>query len=240
VTVSVGRVDVTVEPPMVALIVVAVPDTAPVKVAVYVPFELSVTAEKFPVDVPPTLLNKTVKPPPGSWLLLASFAVRVTVTFAPDWTVPAERETIEFEREAAPGVTVIVGIVEVTAAAFIVAASVVAVPAVDPVKTTVYVPLLLSTTEPKLPFEVPPDFETTTVSPPLVSGFAFASFAVTVTVEVAPDWIEAALTETVDCASERAPGVTATVGSVEVTAEPPIVPLIVVAVPAVVPVNVAV
>ena len=47
-------------------------------------------------------------------------------------------------------------------------------------------------------------------------------------------------TDTSDCATETAPGFTVIVGKIDVTAEPPIVEVIVVAVPEVVPMKVAV
>jgi chorismate synthase len=78
------------------------------------------------------------------------------------------------------------------------------------------------------------------VRPPAVSWFPAASFAVTVAVIFAPETTVPAETVTVDWASEKAPGVTVIVGRVDVTAEPPIVPLIVVALPARTPVKVAV
>jgi hypothetical protein len=100
--------------------------------------------------------------------------------------------------------------------------------------------LELSVTPENVPLAVPPERVNATVSPPAVSWFPAASFAVRVTVEVAAEAIVAAETVISDWASETAPGVTVTVGSVEVIAEPPIVEVIVVAVPEVVPVKVAV
>ena len=60
------------------------------------------------------------------------------------------------------------------------------------------------------------------------------------TVFVEPDGTLDEDTVTVDCESETDPAVTVIVGKVEVTALPPIVLVMVVAVPAVVPVNCAV
>jgi hypothetical protein len=97
----------------------------------------------------------------------------------------------------------------------------------------------LSVTPENVPFEVPPERATATVSPPAVSWFPAASFAVIVTVTPEPEATEPAETPTVDWASETAPGVTVTVGRVEVIAEPPIVAFIVVAVPDTTPVKVA-
>ena len=49
----VGIVDVIDDPPIVAVIVVAVPEVVPVNVAVYVPLPTSVTPEIVPFEVPP-------------------------------------------------------------------------------------------------------------------------------------------------------------------------------------------
>jgi hypothetical protein len=84
VTVMVGRVDVTLVPPIVDEIVVAVPAVVPVKIAVYVPLLLSVVAEIEPELVPPDRAKTTVRPPALNWLPLASFAVNVSVTLPPD------------------------------------------------------------------------------------------------------------------------------------------------------------
>lgn len=62
----------------------------------------------------------------------------------------------------------------------------------------------------------------------------------TVSVTVEPEATVEAETPTVDSDKETGPGLTVTVGRVLVTAEPPMVALIVVAVPEVVPVKVAV
>jgi hypothetical protein len=59
-TVICGSVLVTLEAFTVAEIVVAVPDTRPVKFAVKVPSRWSVTAPIEPVDVPPERVNATV------------------------------------------------------------------------------------------------------------------------------------------------------------------------------------
>ena len=53
VTVTLGAAVVTLVPPILAVIVVAEPATAPVKVAVYVPLALSVVPLTTPVEVPP-------------------------------------------------------------------------------------------------------------------------------------------------------------------------------------------
>lgn len=95
VTVMVGKVLVIALPPMVALMVVAVPATIPVKLEVYLPLFKSVVAEIFPVLVPPDTENRMVSPPAVNWLPLASFAVTVMVTLELDATVPAETVTVD-------------------------------------------------------------------------------------------------------------------------------------------------
>lgn len=59
------------------------------------------------------------------------------VSVDPEATVPDETVTDELAKETAPGLTVIVGIEEVTVLAPIVALTVVALPAVVPVKVAV-------------------------------------------------------------------------------------------------------
>jgi hypothetical protein len=81
--------------------------------------------------------NPTVSPPAGRLLPAASLARNVTVTELPEATVLFDTVTDEVEVETEPGVTVMVGAVDVTAAALIVAPMVVAVPAVTPVKLAV-------------------------------------------------------------------------------------------------------
>jgi hypothetical protein len=198
---------------------------------------LSVTAEKLPVEVPPVRETATVRPPEGSWFPAASFAVIVTVTPDPEATVPAETETVDWARDTPPAVTVTDGAAEVTLEPPIVAWIAVAVPVETPVKDAVYVPLPTSVVPPKVPVELPPKFVKATVSPPEGSAFPAASFAVSVAVMLEPEATVPAETVTSDWASETAPGVTVTVGSVEVIAEPPIVAFTVVAVPEVVPVK---
>jgi hypothetical protein len=63
VTVSCGSTEVIALPPIVPVIEVAVPDTFPVKVAVYVPLLLSVTLLNEPVEEPPLRPKVTVSPP---------------------------------------------------------------------------------------------------------------------------------------------------------------------------------
>ena len=78
------------------------------------------------------------------------------------------------------------------------------------------------------------------VAPPAVRLLAFESLAWKVKVTLEPCETVDEDTVTVDCAEEIPPGSTVTVGSVDETAVPPIVAVIVVAVPGVLPVKVAV
>ena len=89
------------------------------------------------------------------------------------------------------------------------------------------------------PVEVPPEFVKTTVEPPEVKLFPAASRPCKVRVMLAPELTVELDTLTTDCASEITPGVTVTVGSVDVIATPPMVPVIVVDVPLTIPVKVA-
>ena len=178
VTVSVGEVVVTVTPPMVALIEVAVPATTPVNEAVYVPLAASVVAETDPVDVPPVFEKTTVEPPTIKAFPAASLAVNVRTTELPEATVALPTLTSDCAGEIAPGVTCTVGKVVVTELEFKTARIEVAEPAMTPVKFAVYVPSPLSVTAPKVPVEVPPLAEKVTVAPPVVSVLPDASLAV--------------------------------------------------------------
>src|SRR5207302_320443 len=140
---------------------------------------------------------------------------------------------------AAPGVTGMVGSTDVTGFPLIVAPMVVAVPAAAPVNVAVYVPLLLSVVPPIVPVLVPPDRLNATVSPPVVRLFPAPSLAWSVSAAVAPDTTVPLDVATADVAGEAAPAVTVIVGRTDVTALPPIVAPMVVAVPVPVPVNVA-
>lgn len=91
-----------------------------------------------------------------------------------------------------------------------------------------------------LPVLVPPERVKATVSPPDVSWFPFASFAVKVRVTAELEATVPEETETTDWDKETGPGVTVTVGAVLVTVLPPMVAWIVVAVPERTPVKVAV
>jgi hypothetical protein len=241
VTVTVGSAVVTGVPPIVASIVVAVPAATPVKAAVYVPFPLSVVAPIVPVLAPPEDPNSTTSPPEVKLLPATSFACRVSVTALPDATVPSETATVEWAVDAGPGVTATVGSGSfVTATPPIVAPIVRAVPATIPVKLAVYVPFKLSVVAPIVPVLVPPAAVNTTVEPPLVRLLPAGSLACSVSVTALPEATDPLETLTTDWAVEIAPTVTVTVGSDVVTATPPIVAPMVVAVPATAPVNVAV
>ena len=91
-----------------------------------------------------------------------------------------------------------------------------------------------------VPVLVPPVPVKITVAPPAVRLLPAASFAWSVRVTAAPEATVPLETLTVDVVVETEPGVTATAGSAVVTAVPPMVAPIVVAVPAVPAVNVAV
>ena len=215
-----GAGDVTAAPPIVAVIVL-LPAVVPVKVAVYVPFLLSVTALNVPLPVPLPSANTTFKPPAVSLLPTASSACSVTVSVLPETTPADDSVTNEFEKLAAPGVTVIAGAVEVTAMPPIVAVTVL-LPAVVPVKVAVYVPFLLSVTALNVPLPVPLPSANTTVRPPVVSLLPAASSACSVTVSVLPEATLAADNVTMDFDRLAGPGVTVIAGAVEVTAVPPI------------------
>ena len=107
------------------------------KIAVYVPFPLSVVGPITPVLVPPARVNPTVSPPVGRLFPAASFACSVSVTAVPEATVPLETVTSDVATEAGPAITMIVGSVEVTGLPLIVAPMVVAPPATTPVKVAV-------------------------------------------------------------------------------------------------------
>ena len=100
-------------------------------------------------------------------------------------------------------------------------------------------PSLLSVTELNVPLLPPLPRPKPTVKPPLVCWFPAASLAVNVTVAVVPDTMLVEETDTMDWDRLTTPGVTVIVGKVEVTALPPMVAVMVRALPAVVPVNVA-
>src|SRR5262245_55540883 len=140
----------------------------------------------------------------------------------------------------APGVTVIVGRVDVTGTPPMVAVMVRAVPAVVAVNVAVYVPLPLSEKLVNVPLLVPAPGPNTTLAPPVVSRLPLASLAVSVTVVELLDCKLERPTETADCVTLAAPGVTVMVGSAEVTGLPPMVAVMLRAVPAKTPVNVAV
>ena len=94
-TVTVGSVLVIAFPPKDALMVVAVPEVVPVKVAVYVPLALSVVAEMVPLLSPPDRVNTTAEPPVSRRFPFASFVVRVRVVAEPEVTVAEETVTTD-------------------------------------------------------------------------------------------------------------------------------------------------
>ncbi len=99
------------------------------------PSPLSVTLLKVPSAVPAPRLKTTVEPPTGSWLPLASLAVRVTVVVPFNSIDAGETETVDCDASAGP-TTVMVGAVEVRAVPSMVAVMVLA-PARVPVKVAV-------------------------------------------------------------------------------------------------------
>jgi hypothetical protein len=92
----------------------------------------------------------------------------VTVPLVPEAIVAAETPIVEFARDTAPGTTVTVGSVDVTADPPTVAPMLRAVPASTPVKVAVYVPLPLSVVAEKFPVLVPPLPVKMTEEPPAV------------------------------------------------------------------------
>ena len=95
VTWTVGSVDVTADPPIVAWIVVAVPAVTPVKVALYVPLRWSVVVLMVPVLVPPEAVKTTAEPPVVRLFPAASLVWSVSVTPLPEATVPLETLTVD-------------------------------------------------------------------------------------------------------------------------------------------------
>ena len=95
VTVIVGWVDVTLSPLIVPEIVFADPETTPVNIAAYVPFPLSVTEERVPVEVPPVAAKATIGPPALIRLPAASFAVSVMVESVPEAIEAADTSMVD-------------------------------------------------------------------------------------------------------------------------------------------------
>src|SRR2546422_5578142 len=83
VTVIVGSTDVTGPPPMVALIVVAVPAVPPVNGAGYPPFLFSLGPPIVPPLVPPHQVNTTVRPPGVTLFPPPSLGFSASVALAP-------------------------------------------------------------------------------------------------------------------------------------------------------------
>ena len=129
-----GDVVVTGVPPIVALMLVAVPAIAPVNEARYVPLLSSVVVPMVPVEDPPLYENTTVAPPIETTLLLTSRAFKRNSVALPDATEELLTDNIDVVTEIGPGTTVIVGRVLVTGEPLIVALTVEAEPAVEPVK----------------------------------------------------------------------------------------------------------
>src|SRR5512146_17186 len=175
---------------MVAVIVLAVPAVVPVKMAIYLPFKLSTTVLKVPLDVPDPSPKATVSPPLVNLLPSASLAIKVTSVLSPEEMELLLTDRVDWLSETDPGVTVTVGSVLVTAPALIVAVIVVAVPAVVPVKTAVYAPVPLSCVAVNVPLDDPDPSPKATVKPPPVNLFPFPSRAINVTRVVSPDEIE--------------------------------------------------
>jgi hypothetical protein len=98
----------------------------------------------------------------------------------------------------------------------------------------------LSVVAPIVPVLVPPEAVNTTVEPPVAKLLPAASFPCSVSVTALPDATVPADRLTTDWLVEIAAGVTWTVGSVLVTAVPPIVAPMVFALPATIPVKGAV
>ena len=121
---------------MIPLRVVAVPETAPVKFAVYVPSPTFVVLPKVPVEVPPEL-PKVMVSPLVIRLFAASRAVRVATTALPEATLAADTAKVDVAREGAPLPTVTLGLPLVIALPLIFPDTVVAVPATTPVKLEV-------------------------------------------------------------------------------------------------------
>lgn len=90
-----------------------------------------------------------------------------------------------------------------------------------------------------VPVDVPPVDVKATVDPPVDNKLLLESRAVKVRVTVEPEFTVPADTLTVEFARLMGPAVTVTVGRVLVTETPPMVPVMVVAVPATTPVKVA-
>jgi hypothetical protein len=185
-----------------------------------------------PVLVPPLTVNTTVRPPVVRFVPLEFLAWSVRVTRPPDTTVAAETDTVDTLVETTGLAVTVIVLVEVTAAPPIVARIVVAVPALTAVKVAVYRPLRRSVVGLIVPVLVPPLAVNTTVRPPVVRFVPLEFFAWSVRVTRPPVTTVDAETDTVDRLVD-APAVTVIVGKVEVTAVPPIVAPIVLAVPTV-------
>jgi hypothetical protein len=95
----------------------------------------------------------------------------------------------------------------------------------------------LSVTAEIVPVLVPPVLLMATERPPPDRRFPFASLAVKVIPTLDPEATVAELTVATDCASDRGPGVTVTVGAMLVVGFPLMVAVTELAVPAIIPVS---
>jgi hypothetical protein len=163
----------------------------------------------------------------------------VMVVFDP--AVPAGIAAVVVAALAAPGTTWMVGSVEETVVPLIVPVIVVALPASTPVNVAVYAPFAWSEAGVgvMVPVLLPPPTPNPTVSPPEVRLFPAASRAWSVSVVALPELSWLAPTVMLEVTAEAVPATTVTVGSVDVTGFPPIVALMVLAVPTFTPVKLA-
>lgn len=203
---------------------------------------MSLTALKFPVDVPPDLEKTIVSPPVLMALPPPSLAVKVTLTDDPDWVVADDTEMRDCTADIGPGITLIDGRAEVIGEPLTFAPTLTAVPINNPVMVVSYVPSLLSVTAEKEAVELPPVRLKTTVAPPKVSWLVFASLRVATIFTLLPACTVAGLPviTMVEFAKEAGPGNTVRVGRVEEIGIVSTVALIVVAEPAKIPLKVAV
>ncbi len=98
---------------------------------------LSVTAANVPVEVPPERVKATTAPPTIMEFPAASFADKVATIDDPEVTVFEDTLTKEVNPLGDPGLTVMVGKLEVTAVPPMVAEIFVGVPDTTPVKVAV-------------------------------------------------------------------------------------------------------
>lgn len=169
VTVIDGAVDVTVAPPIVAVMVRGVPAVVPVSVAEYVPSlwsrTLPIVAALVPEFAPNA--NVTAAPPVVSPFEASSRNVSVTVVVLPDAIDDWDSESVDWRSDGGPGVTLKVGNGVVSVLPAILAVTILADPATVPVIVAVYVPPPSSAVGLTVPVLVPdPVREMTTAAPP--------------------------------------------------------------------------